>query len=62
MDELDIKQINHEGEIKRLLEEIARLHNEKNDLEILKNKELEIFKEKHERNMNGCIQSIRSTH
>ena len=62
MDELQVKQFNHESEIKRLLEEVSRLHAEKNDLEILKNRELEKFKLEHEKNMSGCIQSIRSTH
>jgi hypothetical protein len=28
----------------------------------MKNKELQIFREEHEKNMSGCIQSIRSTH
>lgn len=62
MDELQIKQFNHENELKRLLEEVSRLHQEKNDLEMMKNKELQIFREEHEKNMSGCIQSIRSTH
>lgn len=32
MDELQIKQYNHEAEIKKLLDEVGRLHQEKNDL------------------------------
>jgi hypothetical protein len=38
MEELEVKQLNHETEVKRLLEEVSRLHTEKNDLEIAKNK------------------------
>lgn len=48
--------------MKRLLEEVSRLHAEKNDLEIVKNKELEKYRHEHEKNMSGCIQSIKSTH
>lgn len=62
LDELEVKQFNHESEMRRLLEEVSRLHAEKADLEILKNKELEKFKVEHEKNMSGCIQSIRSSH
>lgn len=62
MDELQVKQFNHEQELKRLLDEISRLHEEKNDLEMIKNKEMELFKQEHEKNMTGVIQSIRSTH
>lgn len=62
MDELQVKQFSHESEVKRLLEEVSRLHAEKNDLEMVKNKELEKYKLEHERNMSGCIQSIRSSH
>lgn len=62
MDELQVKQFNHELELKRLLDEISRLHEEKNDLEMIKNKEMELFKQEHEKNMTGVIQSIRSTH
>ena len=32
LDELQIKQFNHEAEVKRLLDEVSRLHQEKNDL------------------------------
>lgn len=32
MDELQIKQYNHEAEVKKLFDEIGRLHQEKNDL------------------------------
>ena len=38
MDELAVKQFNHESEVRNLLEEVTRLHAEKNELEILKNK------------------------
>jgi hypothetical protein len=62
LDELEVKQFNHESEMRRLLEEVSRLHAEKADLEILKNKELEKYKVEHEKNMSGCIQSIRSSH
>lgn len=62
IDELQVKQFNHELELKKLLDEISRLHKEKNDLEIAKNKEFELFKHEHEKNMTGVVQSIRSTH
>lgn len=38
LDQLEAKQFAHEAELKRLLEEVSRLHTEKNDLEIVKNK------------------------
>lgn len=38
MEELEVKQLSHEAEVKRLLDEVSRLHNEKNELEIAKNK------------------------
>lgn len=41
MDELLVKQANHENELKRLLDEISRLHQEKNDLEIVQKRELQ---------------------
>lgn len=37
-EQLEVKQFGHEAELRRLLEEVSRLHAEKNDLEILKNK------------------------
>lgn len=62
LEELQVKQFSHEQELKRLLDEISILHNEKNDLEVIKNRQLEEFRNEHEKNMAGIIQGIRSTH
>ena len=62
LEELQVKQKNHEFELSRLIEEVSTLHREKNDLQMLKNKELDMYRNEQEKNMVNCVQGLKSTY
>lgn len=61
LEELEIKQNGHECELRRLLDEVSTLHKEKNDLEIVKNRQFETFKLEHEKNTATYIRNLKES-